>query len=266
MTNVKDVNSLLGKLDVFINRFTKINSDFLNDAHSPDDAQRALVEYTEFILDSKNKQTWDGFINPEIKEIKDRIINVRRESAHCVWAMEKYRAMTLISTNDKSADYFKNIEGCIEDEFGKFVVNKDSRILLIGVGAFPMTPLLIAKNTGAKVVGIDIDEEAVEYAKKVIDILGKGLDIEVNTQSYADLEFTREATHIIIASTIFEKFDILQNLYSLTNKDVVVSMRYGNGFKSLFNYPLADILNGTWKKAESIYFDNNVFDVAMYTK
>ncbi|ABR48212.1 conserved hypothetical protein [Alkaliphilus metalliredigens QYMF] len=262
----ENVNSLLGKLDDFIDRFTKINSDHYRGLHSANAAEMALEEYTEFILDVNHRQTWDEFIDLEMSEIKDRIANIRRESAHCVWTMEKYRAMTLISENDMHADYFKNIESCIEEELGKFVVDKDSRILLIGVGAFPMTPLLIAKKTGAKVVGIDIDEEAVEYAKKVINILGKGLDTEVNSQGYAELTFTKEATHIIIASTIPEKVDILQDLYTLTNEDVVVSMRYGNGFKSLFNYPLTDTLKGTWNKVENIYFDNNVFDVAMLKK
>ena len=128
----------------------------------------------------------------------------------------------------------------IEEEFSNFTINRDSRVLLIGVGAFPMTPLLIAKNTQAK--------------------------IEVNTESYLDLSFTKEATHIIIASTIPEKLDILQDMYSLTNEKAVVSMGYGNGFKSLFNYPLTEIQNETWKNAENIHFDNNVFDVAMYIK
>lgn len=265
MINLK-VEKLLVVLDDFIDRFTEINLNRYSGIHSQSEAEAVLEDYTEFILNSQHRETWDAFIDPEEATIKDMILTIRKESAHCVWAMEKYRAMTLLSENDAPADYFKNVESCIEEEFGKFVVDQNARILLIGVGAFPMTPLLIAKNTGAKVVGIDIDEEAVEYAKKVIDLLGKGFDIEVNTQGYGELAFTKEATHIIIASTIPEKLEILKELYALTNEDVVVSMRYGNGFKSLFNYPLTDITKGTWKKVSSTYFDNNVFDVAMFKK
>ena len=44
-------------------------------------------------------------------------------------------------------------------------------------------------------------------------------------------------THIIFSSTIPIKYDILDQLYELTNDNVVVAMRYGNGIKSLFNYP-----------------------------
>ena len=63
-----------------------------------------------------------------------------------------------------------------------------------------------------------------------------------------------------------EKLEILRDLYALTGDDVVVSMRYGNGFKSLFNYPLIETEQGLWHQADSIHFDDNVFDVAMFKK
>jgi len=261
-----NVSVLLKELDSYINRFIKANEAFYTGVNSPDESEKLLADYTAFILEHENKKTWEESIDPKLPAIKSRIDAARIESAHCVWAMEKYRAMALLHSGDNTADYFKNIEGCIENEFGSFRPNKDSRILLIGVGAFPMTPLLIARNTGARVVGIDIDAGAVEYAKKVLDLLGPDLDIEVSTQTCAELKFTKEATHIIFASTIPEKFDILQDLYQLTNKDAVVLMRYGNGFKSLFNYPLLNVPDGLWKRAENICCENNVFDVALYTK
>ena len=265
MDNAK-TTILLDKLDDFIMRFSKINKNICKGINSSNESEKTLIEYTDFILDAENRVIWEECIDLECSENKQRIINAQRESAHCVWTMEKYRAMNLISSGDSPADYFKNVEECIEDEFGGFLIDNNSRVLLIGVGAFPMTPLLIAKKTGAKVVGIDIDTEAIEYANKVINLLGQDLNIEVSTQRYDCLEFTKEATHIILASTIPEKFDILCDLYTITNKDVVVSMRYGNGFKSLFNYPLLDVPGEMWKKVESTSSEDNVFDIALYAK
>lgn len=264
--NKLEVTSLLNDIDDFIDRFLEVNKKHQEGRALINDLEATLEKYTQFILNDEYRQTWDALIDIEAPHIRERIDVIRRESAHCVWAMEKYRASTLLESNDEPADYFKNVESCIEEEFGNFVVNKHARVLLIGVGAFPMTPLTIAKNTGAKIVGIDIDDEATAYAKKVLNVLGKDMDIEVHTQDYRSLPFVREATHIIIASTIPEKLDILRDLYELTNEDVVVSMRYGNGFKSLFNYPLVDSQQGKWRKANSIYFDDNVFDVAMFRK
>lgn len=266
MLKKDQIKGFLKQLDMFIQMFSKLNRDFENGIYAPDEAEKVLGEYTAFILEPENKKTWDQYIQKTSPEILERIVNAQRESAHCVWAMEKYRAMALISTGDGTAEYFKNIEGCIEDEFGQFQADESSKILMIGVGAFPMTPLLIARNTGAKVVGVDIDEDAVAFAKKVIDILGQGLDIEVCLNHYSELSFTKEATHIIFASTIPEKFEILKDLYVLTNQDTVVIMRYGNGFKSLFNYPLMDMPEGSWRKAEVVCCEGNVFDVAIYKK
>lgn len=128
---------------------------------------RPLEDYTEFILDAKHKEIWETLIDLEEPEMKDRLKKVRRESAHCVWYMEKYRAMTVINSNDMPADYFKNVEGCIEEEFGNFTINRDSRVLLIGVGVFPMTPLVIQK---IKILGESLLIEALNIMKGRIKI------------------------------------------------------------------------------------------------
>lgn len=266
MLNKNQINELIKQLDMFIQKFSRLNEDFENGIYTPVETEKVLGEYTAFILKPENKKAWNQHLQEASPDIQKRIVNAQRESAHCVWAMEKYRAMALISTGDGTAEYFKNIEGCIEDEFGHFRADESSKILMIGVGAFPMTPLLIARKTGAKVVGIDIDEDAVVFAKKVIDILGQGLDIEVCLSHYSELSFTKEATHIIFASTIPEKFDILKDLYFLTNQNAVAIMRYGNDFKALFNYPLMDMPDGSWQKAEVVNCEGNVFDVAIYKK
>lgn len=260
------VEGLINDLDGFIDRFSNINAQHLGGTWVVEDAERVLEDYTRFILNDSYRKNWEEYVDDGQAAISTRIDVVRKESAHCVWTMEKYRANTLLEKGDAPADYFKNVESCIDIEFGNFTIDKDACVLLIGVGAFPMTPMTIARNTGAKVVGIDIDEEAVEYAKKVLNLLGPDLDIQVNTESYRDLAFVKEASHIIIASTIPEKLEILRDLYDLTNDDVVVSMRYGNGFKSLFNYPLLESKQGQWRKADSIDFDDNVFDVVMFKK
>lgn len=261
-----EIQKLLDRINEFILKFTEINKKFRNGIYLPNETKELLIEYTDFIINPKNKNIWEMNINTKDSYIKSIIENAQRESAYCVCIMEKYRAEALFRSNDSPADYFKNIENCIENEFKYLQMNENSNVLLIGVGSFPMTPLIIAKNIGASVLGLDIDEEAVKYARKVIDILGINSNIEVSTKNYAEFDFTKKATHIIIASTILEKFDILNNLYSLTNKDVIVMMRYGNGFKSLFNYPLIEVLETPWRKIENICYENNVFDVAVYKK
>lgn len=164
------------------------------------------------------------------------------------------------------ADYFKNIESCIEEEFGSFRITSESKVLLVGSGSFPMTPLLIAKRTGAEVVGIDIDDEAIQLGRNVVERLGSGLNIRLEKLSVEDLDFTKDVTHVIFSSTVESKYDILDQLYELTNDHVVVAMRYGNQLKSLFNYPLREVDEEKWKLVEHIIRPEHVFDIALYKK
>ncbi len=180
--------------------------------------------------------------------------------------MEKYRALKLQNGDVEIADYFKNIEECIEKEFGRFHVTADSKVLLVGSGSFPMTPLLIAKKTGAEVVGIDIDEEAILLGRNVVEKLGAGLKIRLEQTFAEDLPYTQDATHIIFSSTVSNKYDLLDQLHTLTNEHVVVAMRYGNELKSLFNYPMRETNSSKWKMVDNILRPHDVFDIALYQK
>ncbi|UUZ84724.1 methyltransferase domain-containing protein [Paenibacillus sp. P26] len=180
--------------------------------------------------------------------------------------MEKYRALKLLNGKAERTDYFKNIEACIEQEFGSFQVRSGSKVFMVGSGSFPMTPLLVAERTEAEVVGIDIDEEAVELGRKVTEVLGSGLRIRLEHASVEHLDETKEATHIIFSSTVADKYEPLDRLHSLTNEHVVVAMRYGDRLKSLFNYPMQAVDGRKWKLVETILRPDHVFDNALYKK
>ncbi len=62
------------------------------------------------------------------------------------------------------------------------------------------------------------------------------------------------------------KYDILAELYELTNRDVVVSMRYGNDLKSIFNYPKQDTYPQHWTCVADITQPDQIFDIALYQK
>jgi hypothetical protein len=129
-----------------------------------------------------------------------------------------------------------------------------------------MTPLLIARRTGAQVIGIDIDAEAITLGRKVVQTLGSELNIRLELSLLEDLAYTREATHIIFSSTVANKYELLDQLHALTNAQVVVAMRYGNQLKSLFNYPMRETDDRKWRLADNILRPHDVFDIALYQK
>lgn len=225
-----------------------------------------LDRFSHFVTNESNKEAWNRLDQQELGLLDGFVSEIREASALCVAMMEKYRAVRLRSGYAAIADYFKNIEACIEKEFGGFSILPESKVLLIGSGSFPMTPLLIAKRTGAEVVGIDIDEEAITLGREVIALLGSGLPIRLENLPAEQLPYAREATHIIFSSTVGKKYELLDRLHSITNEHVVVAMRYGDGLKSLFNYPMQEIEWGKWRLSDRILRPDQIFDVALYTK
>jgi len=76
----------------------------------------------------------------------------------------------------------------------------------------------------------------------------------------------QQISHVIFSSTVSNKYDILDQLYDVTNKDVLIAMRYGNGLKSLFNYPRQNVDENKWHIIEEVMQPQHVFDVVLYQK
>jgi hypothetical protein len=228
--------------------------------------ESVIDEYSAFVTNDDHRQVWTELERQPSRENVELIAELRKSSALCVAMMEKYRALKLLNGESERCDYFHNIEACIEQEFGSFQVTGDSKVLLVGSGSFPMTPLFIARQTGAAVVGIDIDEEAVALGRKVVERLGGGLRITLVNEAVERLEGIEDTTHIIFSSTVSEKYQLLDRLHERTCDRVVVAMRYGDRLKSLFNYPLQAVDERKWRLADQVLRPDRVFDIALYQK
>ncbi|NMH69391.1 SAM-dependent methyltransferase [Bacillus sp. RO3] len=228
--------------------------------------EELIDEYSAFILNEEYIKRWKLLMDSTPEDVLHLVDGVRKLSALSVAKMEKHRAMKLLSGEEEAADYFQNIESCIEKEFGQFQVTQKSTVLLVGSGSFPMTPLLIAGRTGAKVIGIDIDPEAITLGRQVVDRLGRDLPITLELSQVEEHKDLKDVTHIIFSSTVEGKYDILDQLYERTGEDVVVSMRYGDGLKSLFNFPSQKVDQKKWRMAENSMRPQQIFDVIVYEK
>lgn len=233
--------------------------------HGPE-MERVVGDYSAFVTDARHHEAWDALQRESAPGFMRLVAELRSQSARCAAIMEKYRALNLLDGRTASAGYFDNVESGIEVEFGTFRLTPSSKVLLVGSGSFPMSPLRIARRTGATVVGVDIDEEAVDLGQRVVKTLGSGLDITLERVSVEDLPFTAEASHVIFSSTVPVKYDLLHAIHSSTRDDVVVVMRYGDDLKSLFNYPMEPVDPRKWKVAEQVLRPEHIFDVALYVK
>ncbi|WP_076357006.1 SAM-dependent methyltransferase [Paenibacillus sp. RU4T] len=253
-------------LSGYADAFALLADAYDGTAASSSELEALIDRYSALILEPRNALLWEELTLREPEETERLAERLRERSAACVALMEKYRALKLLDGAENRTGYFRNIEACIEEEFGSFAVTRQSRVLMIGSGSFPMTPLLIARRTGAQVVGIDIDPEAVELGRKVAGRLGPELPIRLETSRIEQLEGLKAMTHIIFSSTIPVKYELLERLHPLAGEHAVVAMRYGGGLKSLFNYPDRHTEDSGWRLAETVLRPGQIFDIALYRK
>ncbi|WP_372508732.1 nicotianamine synthase family protein [Pseudalkalibacillus decolorationis] len=259
-------NTFQEDLNQFLVRFIDLAAKYDHTTNHCSEFEVLIDDYSKFIINERNNEAWEQLELQESSDFNQRVEDLRKKSALCVAIMEKYRALKLLNGTTERTDYFKNIESCIEKEFGQFQITLESKVLLVGSGSFPMTPLLIAKRTGAEVFGIDIDDEAIRLGRNVVEKLGGDLNIRLEKKAVENMKYANELTHIIFSSTVETKYDILDQLYPLTNENVVVAMRYGNQLKSIFNYPMREVDGEKWRMVENIIRPDDVFDIALYKK
>lgn len=257
---------MLSSLHNYLQLFTASANQYDGSAAGAVELEQLMADYANFVTDASHEETFDTLKLEQPPAFAELVTGLRDQSARCAAITEKHRALQLLDGQVTSVGYFDNVEACIEQELGSCPPTVDSKVLLVGSGSFPMTPLHLARSTGARIVGVDIDAEAVDLGRHVVHLLGKELPITLEHMSVDDLPFTGDATHVIFSSTVPVKYDLLDLLYPLTRDDVVVAMRFGDGLKSLFNYPMQEVDPKKWRLIETVRRPGHVFDVALYAK
>lgn len=217
----------------------------------------------QFITCEKNLNQWSVWGgSQEIKEYSDRL---REASVKALCDIEKHQSICTYNNKLDISDYINMLSNSVKRELEQFCINNHSRVLFIGSGAFPTSALTIAKETGAEVMGLDIDTEAVELAQKVTAVSGLGSTVTFSSESLDELAFVKEATHIIIASLVKNKLELLDNLKESINTNTKIILRYGNGLKSIFNYPLESDLSTEWVQ-NKISQSKTIYDTIVLEK
>lgn len=259
-------SDLLRSLHEYRRRFVAAADGYDGSTRRAADLETAMADYSLFVTDERNEAPFLALEQEDSPGTAELVRDLRAQSARCAAVIEKYRALRLLDGADESSGYFANVESSIAEEFGALAPTPRSAVLLVGSGSFPMTLLHIAERTGASVAGVDIDSEAIALGRRVVRQLADSADITLECRAVEDLPFTRRATHVVFSSTVAVKYDLLHRMHPLTRDDVVVAMRFGDGLKSLFNYPMQPVDPERWRLAETIRRPGQVFDIAVYTK
>ncbi|WP_245376072.1 nicotianamine synthase family protein [Paenibacillus eucommiae] len=204
-----------------------------------------LDHLCEFIVNKDNEKRWGKWGSSE--EIKQGSGNVREISVHALSVVEKMRSYRAYSGNLDLNLYISLLSASVKEEWRYTQIDQTSKVLFIGAGAFPLSAFTIARNTSAEVICTDIDDEAVYQGRKLTEFLGLQRSVHYLDSHLKASEAAGACTHVFIASLVPEKIEIVEELKTAVHPDCKMIIRYGNGLKSLFNYPLFTDLSSDWK-------------------
>ena len=206
--------------------------------------QSKLDQLCRFIVSGENEKLWEEWHSHT--EIRLHSNQLRETSVRALCRIEKYQSKCVCEDKLDISDYMTKLSRAVAEELAAFQINQHSKVLFIGSGAFPLSALTIAKEAGAEVMCLDSDREAVEMGRKISYHSGLYSRIDFSERLAGESPYLQEATHVIIASLVKDKLGVLDAIKNKGSNNGKVIIRYGNGLKSLFNYPLPANLTADW--------------------
>ncbi|MCA0987359.1 nicotianamine synthase family protein [Guptibacillus algicola] len=207
--------------------------------------RKKLDDLCSFIKSEENSWKWDQWgALQEIQELSERL---RETSVSALCDVEKYQSVRAEQYGISSSQYITSLARSVKEEYRYLGIHKASTVLFIGSGAFPTTALTIAKETGARVICLDIDREAIDLSIQVAR--ASGLEKQLSflhgeIQNYKEFE---NITHVLVASLVKNKLEVIDALQDKVTEETKVIVRFGNGLKSIFNYPIGETITG-WEQ------------------
>lgn len=223
-----------------------------------------LEHLYEFMIEEETIRRWDVW--GEDKEIQKQSERVREAAVKALCDLEKYQSKCISRNQMEVNQYLTTLFQSVKAELQNFGIDSQSKVLFIGSGAFPVSVLTIAKKSGAQVMGVDIDSESVQLASHAAKAYGLERQVKFSDEKLNGIAFLKEATHIIIASLVPNKNEVLLQLKEEIRGDVKILLRYGNGVKSIFNYPFdCSLSDEEWLQRRHIE-QNLIYDIIILEK
>jgi 2-polyprenyl-3-methyl-5-hydroxy-6-metoxy-1,4-benzoquinol methylase len=120
--------------------------------------------------------------------------------------------------------YLKLYREIVAKEIILAQITKDDRVLVIGSGSLPATPILLARDTGATVVSIDKDLQAVKEATQYLK--SKKLDQMLKVECANGFTYPLERfTVIVVLYGVKQPAEMMRYLASRTNQTTRVVYR-----------------------------------------
>lgn len=157
-----------------------------------------------------------------MKEKPNLLIRIAKKLMNTFWSFID----TLSYKSEKIANTYYNKSIGIEyrKEYSIFGINNNKRILHIGCGAFPLTELTLAEETGANIVGIDKNEKVIPFAQDIVTKRKLQNKIKIdygNGVNYPVNGFDM----IIISSCATPMIEIVDHIVNDSKKNAIIIVR-----------------------------------------
>lgn len=217
-----------------------------------DPLEKKLGSVRQFVMDAENASCWrrweaDLELLHEatmLRDVLDRAL-CDLEKGHSRHLCQRPAEGTLPLEAYLDATYTE-FRTSFRAELAASGIGPKSRIVFIGAGALPVTALLFALESEAELLCHDIDPEATRLAKKLVMHQGLAERIRCSCRPLETIPWVGQASHFIIAALVKEKAAVLRQLGGQMHGQAKIILRYGNGIKSLCNYPFEKELSGSW--------------------
>ncbi|MFF2888381.1 SAM-dependent methyltransferase [Paenibacillus sp. NPDC057967] len=222
--------------------------------------QLKLDALCSFMTSDESEALWGEWGDRE--EIRQHGELLRSASNQALCILEKYQSCQVLEQKKNVSEYLSLLAVTVKHELKLFGMEASSRILFIGSGAFPVSALTMAKETGAEVFCLDTDEEAVALGRRVAEAAGLQAKLTFSGSYQDGIFFLEKATHVVIASLVGNKLELLRELKEAAGMDTKIILRYGNGVKSIFNFPLELDPSDEWEITPIIQ-SKRIYDTVM---
>ncbi len=132
-------------------------------------------------------------------------------------------------------EYLNIYNDMVNNEIKLANLSSNDSVLVIGCGSIPSTPVIVEQKIGVKIVGIDIDKNAVRSAKRIINNLNLTDKIKIKQVNGLDYS-VKEFDVIFILYGVTKPAEFLKYLSDKIKSGTKVIIRlHSNSFEEQFN-------------------------------
>ena len=173
--------------------------------------------------------------DPRVLDVHAHLLNKLSRSEYemeLFWA-DKFLSATVLDLKAlEQFWYWENYCGLVQAELDAMPVqDEDSHIVFVGAGPLPLSAIIMQLQTGARITCVDIDPDACDRARRLIERLDLQRKMEVVCASGTDYDY-RECDAVILAALVPEKEAVLDKI-AHENNNCVIGMRSAEGLHCL---------------------------------